>query len=86
MLSKKHLCKHILLFKIKWLLSLKTISAVSCFGRKNLMGGSWLMSSFVLGPSLASCSPNVQRDAEFCHKLSFGGSVVGQSLIRGDPY
>lgn len=50
------------------------------------MGGSWLMSSFVLGPSLASCSPDLQRDAELCHKLSFGGSVVGQSLTRGDPY
>lgn len=40
------------------------------------------MSSSVLGPRLASCSLDVDGDAEFCHKLSFGGSVMGRPLYK----
>lgn len=45
------------------------------------------MSSFVLGPSLASWvqAVNVQGDAEFCHNPSFAVSVVGKSFIRRIP-
>lgn len=34
----------------------------------------------VQGPRLASCSLDVVGDAEFCHRLSFGGSVTGRPL------
>lgn len=44
------------------------------------------MSSSVQGPSLASCSVDVDGDAEFCHRLSFGGSVTGESIIRSDSH
>lgn len=44
------------------------------------------MSSSVQGPSLASCSFDVDGDAEFCHGLSFGGSVTGESFIRSDSH
>lgn len=43
------------------------------------------MSSFVLRPSLASCSLDVDCDAEFCYRLSFGECVIGESIIRSNP-
>lgn len=42
------------------------------------------MSYFVPRPSLASYSLDVDGDAEFCYRLSFGGCVIGESIIRSN--
>lgn len=43
------------------------------------------MNSFVPRPSLASCSLNVDGDAEFCYRIFWGGCVIGESIIRSNP-
>lgn len=45
------------------------------------------MRSFVPGPSPPSRFPDeVDGGAEFCHRVSFAGSEIGNSIIRSHPH
>lgn len=57
---------------------------MSCFRRKYLIG-ELVGELFYHGAQPGKLLSDVDGGAEFCHRLSFVGSVIGEFIRRRDP-